>query len=67
MNYFYYYYYWYSKLLTALTVFKILCLVVAIGLLCSEKTNYKILGALFLIIYLLLLILYFMIRFKANI
>lgn len=67
MNYFYYYYYWYSKLLTALTVFRILCLVVAIGLFCSERTDYKILGALILIIYLLLLILHFIIRFKANI
>lgn len=66
MTYFYYYY-WYSKLLTALTVFRILCLVVAIGLLCSKRTDYKILGALILIIYLLLLILHFIIRFKANI
>lgn len=66
MNYFYYYY-WCSKLLAALTVFKILCLVIAIGLLCSERTYYKILGALILIAYLLLLILHFIIRFKANI
>lgn len=66
MEYFYYYYCCYN-MLTCLTVLRILCLIIAIVLFCNKRTDYKILGALFLIMYLLLLILHLMIKFKANI